>query len=76
MDGLIEKVMIGSFAVALLFIMLTAVIIPNWNTAGSANVSGTGLSQASWQGLVLILGVAFIFGIAIALIFVFMKRKK
>jgi type II secretory pathway component PulF len=66
MDSIINKVIYGSIGLATLFILLTTIVIPQFNA--SYNTSVTGLSSSMLQGILLLCFFIAIIGFAIAYI--------
>ena len=67
MDGLIEKIILLSLAVAVLFYMMAYVIIPSFNVTYVSTV--TGLSTNLLQGLFFILFIVIIFAFVLLVIY-------
>ena len=49
-----------AIGIAIMFVCLSVIIIPYWNTTASANVAGTGLSSSAFQGLMTIIFLAVV----------------
>lgn len=62
-----KSIMYMAMGVAVFFILLSNVVLTQWTSAGNANVTGTGLTSSAFQGILLVVGIAFIFGVAIKL---------
>lgn len=67
-----KSIIMLSLAITVFFIMINNIIMPQYAGAGSANVSGTGLSTTTYQSLLL---VVFI-GLIGAVIYSFLSGKK
>lgn len=63
MGSLINKVIMGSIALAVLFVLLPNLVMPFFNT--SYNYSITGLSAATTQGIILLVFVLALIGFAV-----------
>lgn len=65
------KTIAGSaMGVVVFFLLLGSLVTPLWKTAatttdlaynGTTNITGTGLTTAGWQGILLVVAIAFIF---------------
>jgi cytochrome b561 len=70
-DGIMNKVVGIGIGLTVLFLLLASVIMPNYNIAGSTNISGTGLTATTYTGLLLLVFVLAIVGIALT----FLRKK-
>ncbi len=68
-SGLLEKVILGSIALAVLFLLLNTIVVPNLNDTMQGNI--TGISNTTWQGILLLVMVLALIGFAMA----YMPRK-
>ena len=63
----ILNVVVGiAIGLTVFFLLLNSIIMPNYNTTGSTTVTGTGMSTATYQGLLLLVFVLAIIGIALS----------
>jgi type II secretory pathway component PulF len=65
-EGIIDKVIYGSIGMAVLFIMLSSVVLPNLNT--TFNYVVTGLSATLYQGIITLVFFLALIGFAMAYI--------
>lgn len=63
---MLNKVIDIAIALTVLFILLGGIVVDQWNTAGAKNVSGTGISTGTYQGILLIIFVLAMFGVVYA----------
>jgi hypothetical protein len=66
MADIMGKVVGIGIGLTVLFLLLNSIIMPNYNTAGGTNITGTGLSASSYTGLLLLVFVLAIISIAVA----------
>ncbi len=66
MKDLVTKVIYGSIALAVLFIMLSTIVVPNLNTTMQGNI--TGIENTTWQGILTLVVILALIGFAIAYI--------
>jgi len=66
-----EKVVAVSIGLTVFFLLLSSIIMPNYNTTGGQNVAGTGMSTTTYQGILLLVFILGVVGIALT----FMKKK-
>lgn len=64
--GIIDKVIYGSIGLAVLFLMLSTIVLPYFNT--TYNYVVTGLSSTFYQGIMILLFFLAILGFAMAYI--------
>jgi uncharacterized membrane protein len=67
MDGLVEKIILLTIAIAILFYSMAYVIIPAFNV--SYNIGVTGLSTAVLQGLFFLMFLIIIFAFILMIIY-------
>jgi hypothetical protein len=58
------KVVYVAIGLTVFFLLLSSIVMPNYNTTGSQNVAGTGMSSTTYTGLLLLVFVLAIIGIA------------
>lgn len=63
MDGIINTIVYGAIGLVVLFLMLTTIVLPNFNS--SYNYTVTGLSPSITQGLLLLVLFLALIGFAI-----------
>jgi len=61
-----EKVVGIGIGLTVLFLLLNSIIMPNYNTAGSTNITSTGLTSTTYTGILLLVFVLAIIGVAMA----------
>lgn len=70
MDKMFNVVNVA-ISLAVLFLLLAYIIMPNYNTAGNTNITGTGLTSATYTGILLLVFFLAMIGVALS----FWKRK-
>ena len=66
MSEIMTRVVGIGIGLTVLFLLLNSIIMPNYNTTGSATVTNTGMSTATYQGILLLIFVLAMVGIAMA----------
>jgi hypothetical protein len=72
MDGLIEKIILGSIAAGILMYMLAYVFVPAFSTVMGSDI--VGIASATLQGIFFILFIVIVF--SFVLLFVYQSLKK
>lgn len=63
----ILNIVVGiAIGLTVFFLLLNSIIMPNYNSTGSTVVTGTGMSTATYQGLLLLVFVLAIIGVALS----------
>jgi len=66
MKDIMNKVVGISIGLTVLFILLNSIVMTNYNTVGGGNWLGTGMTATTFQGLLLLVFVLAIIGVALA----------
>ena len=61
-----------AIGLSVLFLLLAFIIMPNYNTAGSTNITGTGMTAGVYTGILLLVFFLAMIGIAMS----FWKGKR
>lgn len=65
------KVVGVAIGLTVLFLLMSTIIMPNYNTAGGTNITATGLTTSTYTGLLLLVFVLALIGIAMS----FLKKS-
>lgn len=55
-----------AIGLAVLFLLLAYIIMPNYNTAGNTNITGTGLTSGTYTGILLLVFFLAMIGVALS----------
>ena len=66
MSEVMNKVVGISLGLTVLFILLNSIVMTNYQSVGGLNIAGTGLSASTFQGILLLVFVLAIVGVAMA----------
>lgn len=66
MKNIMTTIVSISIGLTVLFILLNSVVMSNYNTVGGGNWLGTGMTATTFQGLLLLVFVLAIIGIAMS----------
>ena len=66
MKDILNTVVGIAIGLTVMFLLLNSIIMPNYNSTGSTTVTGTGMTTATYQGLLLLVFVLALIGIAMS----------
>ena len=66
MKNILNTVVGIAIGLTVLFVLLNSIVMTNYNTVGANNWLGTGMTAATFQGLLLLIFVLAMIGVAMA----------
>ena len=66
MKNILNTVVGIAIGLTVLFLLLNSIIMPNYNTTATATIPGTGMTAATYQGILLLVFVLAIIGVAMS----------
>jgi len=66
MKNILNTVVGIAIGLTVLFLLLNSIIMPNYNTTATATITGTGMTAATYQGILLLVFVLAIIGVAMS----------